>query len=100
MRSFITPMVSSRAASARGGDAEAHAVLLALRAHPEHVRKVELHGAVLGLELVPALAAEGVVEPGELLVAHAQGERGAGLEADADALGHGVSVPSRAGRSR
>jgi hypothetical protein len=35
-----------------------------------------LHRAVVGLDLVPALAAEGVVEAGELLVAHPQGERG------------------------
>src|SRR5512133_2105668 len=103
MRCLIAPMASTavraRGPLAGGGQAEAHAVLVALGADPEHVGEVELHRAVIGLDLVPALAAESGVEGGELLVAHPQGERRAGLEADADALGHGVSVPSGAGRS-
>ena len=99
MRSFIAliaPVFPAVARSRQPAEAiaEADAVLVALGAHPEHVGEVEPDGAVLGLDLVPALAAEGVVELGELLVGHPQGERRAGLEADADALRPWCQCPS------
>src|SRR3954463_9906808 len=76
-------------------------MLVRLRAQPEDMLEVQLHVAVLGRDLVPALAAEGVLELAELLVADAEPEGRARLEADADALGHvGFSVLPPAGRSR
>src|SRR4051794_14838358 len=71
-----------------GRDAEPHAGLRGPRPQPEDVREVQLHAAVLGGDLVPALPAEGVLELAELLVGHPQPEGRARLEADADALGH------------
>src|SRR3954463_3929382 len=91
--------VTKRRRSAR--DAEPDAVLVGLGPHPEHVGEVQPDVAVLGRDLVPALAAESVLEVAELLVAHPQSEGRARLEADADALGHVTfSVLPPAGRSR
>src|SRR3954453_7866285 len=88
--------VTKRRRSARG--AEPDTVLVGLGPHPKHVGEVQPDVAVLGRDLVPALAAEGVLEVAELLVAHAQPEGRARLEADADALGHvGFSVLPPAG---
>src|SRR5215207_1014353 len=85
----------------RAAHPEAHPVLVLLHAHPEHVLEAQAQVAVLALEVVPALAAQRVPELGELVVADPEGQRGAGLEPDADALRHGrVSAPPRAGRSR
>ena len=83
-----------------GAQAEADAVLVGLGAQPEHVGEVQADGAVLAGDVVPALAAEGLVELGQLLVGDAQGKRRARLEADADALGHGSVSLRRARRSR
>jgi hypothetical protein len=79
----------ARPARALGAaEAEAHAVLVLVDAQPEDVRQGELDGAVLAVHLVPAVAAEGAVEPAELLLGDAEGEGRGGLEADGDALGH------------
>src|SRR4051812_40000013 len=97
--SSVFPLTKRWARSA--GDPEPDAVLVGLGSQPQDVGEVQLHAAVLGRDLVPALAAEGVLELAELLVAHPECERRAGLEADADALRHvRVSFLPPAGRSR
>src|SRR3954468_3190127 len=97
--SSVFPLTKRWARSA--GDPEPDAVLVGLGSQPEDVGEVQLHAAVLGRDLVPALAAEGVLELAELLVGHAEPEGRARLEADADALGHvGFSVLPPAGRPR
>src|SRR5580704_3902663 len=63
--------------------AEAYALVLLLGAHVHHLREVESHGAVLGLELVPAAVPERLVKLLQLLIADPQREHLAALEADA-----------------
>src|SRR5262245_51219163 len=80
--------------SARGRDPEPDPVLLAGGTNPQHVGEVQAHRAVLGDDLVPAVAAKGVVELGQLVVGDPEVEGRARVKADADALGHGVQCAS------
>jgi hypothetical protein len=66
---------------------EAHPVLLAVGADPEHADEVELHRPVVALDVVPALGPEGAEQLVELLLGDAQRDGHAGLEADRDVAG-------------
>src|SRR5271170_1164038 len=68
---------------------ETYSGILVLRADVDDLAEVQADRAVLGLELVPAAVAEGLVEALQLVLADAQREHLTALEADAD--------PARAG---
>src|SRR5271154_4472383 len=79
---------------------KAHMRVVTLRAHVNDLPQIEPHRPVLGPELVPAGAAEGLVQRLQLLVADAQRQHLAALEADADpacAAGHQCASKPAAG---
>src|SRR5271167_2491412 len=81
------PQVRARRSSCSSSErnalgTEAYAQLLALGANIDHLRQVQANRPLVAFQIMPAVAAESLVERLQLLVAHAQRQHLTALEAD------------------